>query len=309
MSPLNAVPQVRDQSTQELLRKLELDINRRLDGLLHGDHEGLVPGLGSEKGECREYSPGDDTRHIDWNVTARMQTPHVRETIADRELEARVLVDLSPSLNFGTASCEKRDLAIAAAGAVGFLTARAGNRFGATLLTGSEIVQIPARPGRPHLMATLNRVIRTRSQDGDGSVPLVRAVEQFASPIHRRGLAVVISDFLGPIDWTHAMRKIAVRHETLAVEISDPRELSLPDVGVLSVVDPETGELREVSTSNAKLRARYAEAAEQRKAEVEIALRRIGVDQLQLSTDADWLLQLARFVDRRRRHRERRAGK
>ena len=299
---------IADGATQQVLRKLELDVTRRLDGLLHGDHRGLVPGHGSEMGECRPYAPGDDVRRIDWNVTARMIEPHVRESIADRELEARVLVDLSPSVNFGTAICEKRDLAVAASAAVGFLTARAGNRFGVTVIGGDRDIDIPAKSGRPHLLASLAQLMTIRSVDGSGGTDLALAIERLASPVHRRGLAVVISDFQGLLDWIPSMRKLTVRHEVLAIEVVDPRERELPDVGHLTLVDPETGARREVNTHSSKVRAAFAEASHQRSEAIESAFHSSGVDHLELSTDRDWLLDLAGFVDTRRRRRERRAG-
>ncbi len=300
---------VADGSTQQVLRKLELDVTRRLDGLLHGDHRGLVPGHGSELGECRPYAAGDDVRRIDWNVTARMVEPHVRESIADRELEARVLVDLSPSLNFGTAICEKRDLAVAAAAAVGFLTARAGNRFGITVIGGHDDIEVPPKSGRPHLLACLSQLVNIRTTDGASGTGLTRAIERFASPAHRRGLAVVVSDYQDPIDWIPAMRKLTVRHEVLAIEVVDPREQVLPDVGNLTVVDPETGARRDINTHSPRVRERFAAAAAQRSRAIEEALQSSGVDHLELSTDRDWLLDLAEFVDiRRRRRREQRVG-
>src|SRR4051794_27345379 len=155
--PADRPPSLATGPASDVLRRLELIIPRRLDGFLQGDHRGLVPGHGSELGETREYQPGDDTRRIDWNVTARMQVPHIRETIADRELETWVLIDQSASLDFGTADCEKRDLAVNGAASVGFLTARSGNRLGAILLRpGDGPIVVPARSGRAHLQALLH---------------------------------------------------------------------------------------------------------------------------------------------------------
>ena len=152
--PANLPPSVLATPSAELLRRLELSVTRRLDGILQGDYRGLVPGHGSDLGETRIYQPGDDVRRMDWNVTARLQAPHVRETIADRELETWAMVDLSASLGFGTADCLKRDLAVAALAAVGFLTSRAGNRIGAITLEGERLSTIPARTGRNHLLAS-----------------------------------------------------------------------------------------------------------------------------------------------------------
>jgi uncharacterized protein (DUF58 family) len=150
---------VGDRPAEEILRRLTLDVTRKLDGMLHGDFMGLVPGRGSELGETRAYEPGDDVRRIDWNVTARTQVPHIRETIADRELEAWMLIDRSARLDFGTANCEKRDLVLAAAAGIGLLTGRGGNRVGAMILRGEDITTVPPRHGRTHLLGILDRVL------------------------------------------------------------------------------------------------------------------------------------------------------
>jgi uncharacterized protein (DUF58 family) len=284
----------------EVLRRLELTVTRKLDGLLFGDYRGLVPGHGSEAGETRLYTDADDARFIDWNVTARMQVPHIRETVAERELESWALVDLSPSLDFGTASCTKRDLALAATAATAFLTARSGNRFGAVLLTGDGLVTMPARSGRNHLRAVLHRAITAPRADGGGPTDLERGIRQMLAPHHRRGLAVVISDFLTPSDWRRPLQIVAGQHELLAVEVLDPRELALPDVGKLLVTDPETGRQREVDTQSAALRQRYAAAARQQRLDIARTLRQVGADHLVLRTDRDWLVDLVHFVALRR---------
>ena len=294
-------PELRpDQPPEEVLRRLELTVTRRLDGLLLGDYRGLVPGHGTETGETRLYLPGDDVRRIDWNVTSRMQVPHLRETIAERELETWLLLDLSPSLHFGTANCTKRDLALAAAAAITFLTGKAGNRLGALLLTGSGLVTLPAASGRAHLRAVLHRAITAPIEDGGGPTELLRGMRQLVAPGRRRGLAVVVSDFLTPSDWERPLRLVASRHETLAIEVLDPRELELPDVGVLMVTDPETGRQREVQTASSGLREGYARAAAEQRAQIATALRSAGADHLVLRTDRDWMLDLLRFVALRR---------
>lgn len=289
----------------EVLRRLELTINRKLDGLLQGDHRGLVPGHGSDLGETRLYQPGDDTRRIDWNVTARMQVPYVRDTIADRELETWLLIDQSASLDFGTANCEKRDLVLNAAGAVGFLTSRNGNRLGAMLLRpGADPVIVPALSGRVHLQAVLHRVITAPRIDGGGPTNLATGIERLGAAMRRRGLAVVISDWLDPTPWQMPLRRLGVRHEVLVVEVLDPRELALADVGVLELVDPETGYVYEVQTSDARLRERFAAAAANQRQTIAQQVRGAGADHLVLRTDEDWLLDLVRFVVSRRRNRQ-----
>jgi uncharacterized protein (DUF58 family) len=294
-------PSVADNRPDEVLRRLELTVGRRLDGLLQGDYRGLVPGHGSETGETRLYTAGDDVRRIDWNVTARMQQPHVRETIADRELETWLLVDLSASIDFGTALCTKRDLAVAAAGAVAFLTGRSGNRVGAHLLTPAGVETIPARTGDLHVRALMHRVIAAPRSDGGGTTDLSAGLARLTTTAKRRGLAVLVSDFLTDSPWERAVRLVAARHETLAVEVVDPRELELPDVGLMIVVDPETGDVREVDTGRDNLRGRYAEAARVQREEIARSLRSVGADHLVLRTDRDWLVDLVRFVALRRR--------
>lgn len=289
-----------DRRAGEILRRLELDVTRRLDGLLQGDYRGLVPGRGSEPGEAREYTPGDDVRRMDWNVTARMAVPHIRESIADRELETTVLVDLSPSLDFGTSVRTKRELAISAVAAVGLLTDRTGNRLGVIVVDGDGVVEHRTASGRRHLMATLHRLYKTESRAG--GTDLEAGLRRLAAPGRRSGLAVVVSDLLAS-GWEDSLRAVTPRHETLVIEIVDPRELELPDVGVIELVDLETGEAREVNTSRKSVRERFAAAGEARLEANASSVRRAGAEHLVLRTDRDWLIDLARFVDRRRRNR------
>jgi uncharacterized protein (DUF58 family) len=284
----------------DVLRRLELIITRRLDGFLQGDHRGLVPGHGSELGESREYQPGDDVRRMDWNVTARMQTPHIRETIADRELETWVLADLSASLGFGTADCEKRDLVVAGTAAVGFLTQRMGNRIGALVLEGEKMATVPARTGRMNLQALLHRVTKAAKDDHPGSSDLAAALRRLQGVAQRRGLVVVISDFMAQDGWQLPLRGLATRHEVLAIEVVDPRELQLPDVGVIDVFDPETGDVRELNTRSARIREAYAAEAAAQRSRLAADIRAAGADHLVLRTDSDWLLDLVRFVSWRR---------
>lgn len=293
-------------SREAVLRRLELSVTRRLDGLLHGDHQGLVPGAGSEPGEAREYHSGDDVRRMDWNVYARTTIPHVRETVADRELETWAVVDQSASLDFGTAECEKRDLALAAVAAVGFLTAKRGNRLGVVAVRPGGIERLPARAGRAAVTAALAALAAApRSPETAPRADLVAALEELGRTSRRRGLVVVISDFLGEPGparpWEGPLRVLASRHEVVAVEVTDPRELVLPDVGTLTLVDPETGARLEVQTADRRLRTRFAEAAAADRAQVAAAIRRAGADHLRLSTDRDWLLDVADWVGARRR--------
>jgi uncharacterized protein (DUF58 family) len=246
-------------------------------------------------------------RRMDWNLTARTTVPHVRQTIVDRELETWLLVDGSASLDFGTADCEKRDLALFAAAAVGFLTARQGNRLGTMVATPTGIVTRPPRSGRAPLLARLHELAAYRAPDATaGDVPpadLAAAMDALRRVARRRGLVVVVSDFLEPRDWERPFRGLASMHDVLAVEVVDPRELDLPPVGLLMLVDPETGRRVEVQTRSAKLRARFAAAATGQRTAISGAIRRAGVDHVQLRTDRDWLRDIVRYVVVRRRRR------
>ncbi|GAA0801389.1 DUF58 domain-containing protein [Spirilliplanes yamanashiensis] len=298
---------------QRRLRRLELQITRRLDGLLHGQHLGLLPGVGSEPAGSREYRAGEDeVRRMDWAVTARTAVPHVRQLDADRELATWVLVDATPSMDFGTGELEKRELAVAGVAAVGFLTAGAGNRLGAYLLGGDGITRFPARTGRTHLLGLLRALLAVpRGIPAAQPVPLAAAVDNLHRATPRRGLVVVVSDFLdglpddglgpGAPDWEKPLRRLAARHQVLAVHVTDPRERELPDVGLITLVDPETGARREVGTASRRLRERYAAAAAEQQRAVAAALRRTGAAHLTLSTDRDWVADIVRHVHTQRR--------
>ena len=292
-----------DRRPEQVLRRLELTITRRLDGLLQGDYQALLPGLGSEPGDSREYQEGDDVRRMDWSVTARTTTPHVRDPVADRELESWAIVDCSASLDFGTANCEKRDIALAAVAAVGFLTTRTGNRMGALVVRPDGMIRLPARSGRTPLMALLHTLAVRDRADGSGPTDLGAAIQHHLSARRRRGLTVVVSDFLSPPGWERPLTGLATRHQVLAVEVVDPRELELPNVGYLTLVDPETGRRMEVQTAKASLRARYAKAAAEQRAEIGAAIRRSGAQHLVLRTDRDWLGDIVEYVLAARRRR------
>ncbi|GHE48523.1 hypothetical protein GCM10017673_57760 [Streptosporangium violaceochromogenes] len=296
---------------EQALRRLELAVVRRLDGLLHGSYQGLFPGPGGEFGDSRVYVPGeDDVRAMDWAVTARTAVPHVRDLIADRELETWALADLSPSMDFGTTETEKRDLVIAAIGAVGFLTARIGNRFGTYVLHDEHIHRMPARGGKAALYGLLHSLADApRGRPATGAPDLAEAVETLASARRRRGLRVIASDFLDaePVldpraepPWERPIRRLAARHQVLAIEVIDPRELELPPVGLVGLTDPESGGTRRIRLT-AGIRAAYAEAAAAQREATRAALRRCGAAHLVLRTDRDWIADIARFVLRQRR--------
>ncbi len=295
-----APPNLRDGRLEAALRALEISVRGRLDGLLQGNHLGLVPGPGTEPGESRGYQPGDDVRRMDWAVTARTTVPHVRETVADRELESWVALDLSPSLDFGTAACDKRELAIAALAAIAHLTRGGGNRIGAIVTTGERTVRLPARGGLTHARALVREVAQIPRAPRGTRGDLTEVIEQLRRPPRRRGLVAVISDFLGEPEWERSLRALSGRHDLLAVEVLDPRELELPDVGTVVLADPETGRQREVVTTPL-LRKEFAAAAGEHRDRVAAALRRTGAAHLRLRTDSDWIADVVRFVSARKR--------
>lgn len=282
------------------LKTLELTVRRKLDGVLQGEHLGLIPGPGSEPGEAREYQPGDDIRRMEWSVTARTGTPHVRQMIADRELETWFVVDASASLDFGTVGHSKRDLALAAVSAVVHLTAGGGNRHGAIIVTGDDVVRVPARAGRAHDQALLKTIATTRRSSPGVRGDLDAGLEALRRPQRRRGLAVVVSDFLGEIDWARSLRAIGAHHELLGVEVLDPRDVELPPVGPVTLRDAESGDIVDIDVTP-QVRADYARASADHRAEVLRTFRTADGPVLSLRSDRDWLADTVRFVGRRRR--------
>lgn len=291
------------------LRRLELAVVRRLEGFLHGDHQGLLPGPGSESSDAREYVPGqDDVRKIDWAVTARTTVPHVRDTIADRELEVWALLDVTPSMNWGTEGVTKRDLGIAAIATIGFLSQKMGDRFGGLIMRPDSLKRLPARSGRTALYGLLRRMLTEPivSDRTGGPYSLAYGIERMARTERRRGMRLVVSDFLTagdyeldpnvPPEWERAMRHLAIRNQVLAVEVVDSHEASFPDIGDLLIRDPETDFERYVNTSDDAARARMDAAAAAQRERIRVALRRAGVAHIQLRTDRDWVHDIARFV-------------
>ncbi len=291
----------------QVLRRLELAIVRRLDGRDTGDHTSFAYGPGSERAGARPYSPGDDARLVDWNLTARSGEVWVRQTEADRELETWVVVDRSASLDFGTADCEKRDVALGACAAFGMLTMRGGNRFGVLVAGADRLGHIPARRGRSAFLAALASVYDTARQSGapGSGATLSAALQRLPLVQPRRCQVVVISDFLGDDGWAGALSRVVRHHDVVTVHVTDPRELALPAVGVLAVVDAESGRQRYIQSSSPGLRARYAAAAAQRHSDIRASIDGTGAAYLHLSTDRDWLTDTVQFAAQL--HRTRRA--
>ncbi|MFI6576013.1 DUF58 domain-containing protein [Nocardiopsis sp. NPDC050513] len=300
-----------DPRLRAALRRLDLRIVHRLEGLLHGEHLGLRLGPGSEAAEARLYRPGeDDVRRMDWAVTARTDTPHVRDLVADRELESWTLLDLSPSMDFGTGLRSKREVAVGALVAANLLTQRIGDRFGAHFLHRGTVRRWPARSGKEALLSLLATVAAAPTGDVEHPSPhqatLAEACADLFRTRRRRGLRVVISDFLDtpvtgePVPWERPLRLMASRHQVLVVEVIDPRELEVPPIGNVTLRDPRTGRVSQMRLTRT-VSERYRQAAHAQREAIRAALRRCGVHHLVLRTDRDWVLDTARFVIHQRR--------
>ena len=281
------------------LRALELSVGRRVDGLLAGDYRSAFAGVGTELWQVRPYEPGDDVRRIEWNVTARTGRPHVRVELAERVLVTWLILDASASMAFGTGERRKADVAEGVAIAVGWAATRRGNRLGTIAFGGQQQVERP-RQGRRALLDTL-QLLRQLPPGGTGT--LAGALELADRVARQRALLVVVSDFRGPPDWRQPLLRLAGRHTVLAVEIRDPREQELADVGELRLVDPETGRQLRVDTGDRNLRERFAAAAAEERRTLVAMLASAGVRHVALSTEGDWLRPLAGFIRQRRRHR------
>jgi uncharacterized protein (DUF58 family) len=287
---------------EALLRALDISIGRRVEGLLAGDYRSVLHGDGSELALVRPYVPGDDVRRIDWNVTARTNVPHVRVTLAERVLVSWLVIDTSPSMEFGTADRRKADVAEGVAIAMGHLATRRGNRLGVVTFGGADPQSLPPRQGRVGLIGLLT-ALRREQEDAapNGATSIGAAIRRTNALARQRSLVVLVSDFRGRRDWRRPLLELATRHDVVAVEIRDPREQALSNVGVLWLVDPETGSQLRVDTRSARLRERFAAAASSERSEVARALSSVGARHVVLTTHGDWLRELAVFLRRRRR--------
>jgi uncharacterized protein (DUF58 family) len=283
-----------------LLRALDITIGRRMEGLLAGDYRSSLFGDGSELAQVRPYIAGDDVRRIDWNVTARTGEPHVRVQLAERVLVTWLVLDTSASMEFGTADRRKADVAEGTAVAIGHVATRRGNRLGVVTFGDSDPRVLPARQGRIGLVGLLSALRRDHGEARTGATSLGEAISRTGALALQRSLVVVVSDFRGPRDWRRPLLELAGRHDVLALEIRDPREQELSNVGALWLVDPETGRLLRVDTRSRKLRERFAAAAAAERGDVARELASLGVRHLVLSTSGDWLRSLAVFLRRKR---------
>jgi uncharacterized protein (DUF58 family) len=289
------------QDPERILRRLEWTVIRRLDGAVHGNYRTLFRGFGLDLADLREYQYHDDVRHIDWNVTARLQTPYVREFNEDREVTAWFLLDLSPSVDFGSGDTKKRSVSTEFVSVLARLLTRHGNRVGALFYGDSLDTVIPARAGRRHVLHLIHRMLSRPQRDRSASTNLGDFLRAAFRLIPRRSLVFLVSDFISAPGWPEPLAHLAQRHEILAVRLYDPLEMDLPDLGLLVVQDAETGEQVFLDTHDGGFRKRFAAAAERREQALRAALSDAGVDALELSTNDDLLDTILRFADLRKR--------
>jgi uncharacterized protein (DUF58 family) len=290
------------QTPERLLHRLEWTVIRRLDGVLQGSHRTVYRGTGTDFLDIREYEPGDDVRHIDWNVTARMDAPFVREYTEDRELTAWLLLDRSPSMGFGPIDRPKELVLGELATALARLLTRAGNPVGAILFDNEVESRLPPRSSRRQVLALARDLLRPPVSHGT-ITDLTGVLDTALATIRRRSLIILISDFITVPGWERPLLQLTQRHEVVAIRLVDPREYDLPDAGVVVVEDAETGEQLTVDSSDAEFRRRLREAGEQREAELRAATLRAGVDIYEVSTEDGLVPVLVRIVGSRKRRR------
>jgi uncharacterized protein (DUF58 family) len=301
--PPVATPERAPNSTPEgVLRRLEWKVIRRLDGRLQGDFRTLLHGSGVDVADLREYEPGDDVRHIDWNVTARMDTPYVRTYLEDRELTAWLLLDRSASMGFGPTARSKGTVLTELATTLARLLTRGGNLVGAMLYNNALERTVPPRGGRNHVLRLTHELLRPTMPTGT-TTNLTELITTAARSIKRRSLVIIVSDFISEPGWERPLLLLSQRHEVVAIRLSDPREHDLPDAGLIVVEDAESGELLSVDTSDPEFRRRFREVADRRDAEMFAAARRARVDLHSVSTEDDLVAALVRMVELRRRQR------
>ena len=288
---------------ERILLRLDWQVIRRLDGLLQGDYRSLFYGYGVDFADLREYQPEDDIRYIDWNVTARMNSPYVRQYVEDREITAWFLLDLSPSMDFGAVDSLKRSVLIDFVTTLARLLTRHGNRVGAMFYGNRVERTIPPRGGRLQVLRLVNDLLNQPAISQSAFTNLAPLLEAGVNAIKKRSLIFIISDFISAPGWDNPLNLLSRRHEVLAIRLWDPREVELPDMGLIVMEDAETGEQLSVDTGDSKLRQRFQEAAQRREAKVNAMFKRAGVDTLSLSTQDDLVRAIMRFATLRRQRR------
>ena len=285
---------------EQILRRIEFTVARRLDGMLHGDYRTLFRGFGLDLADLREYQLHDDVRHIDWNVSARLQQIHVRDFHEDREVTAWFLVDLSPSIDFGSGAVTKRAVAVDFVALMARLLTAHGNRV-AAVLYGDRIERVlPGGSGRRHVLALLNALLAPRVVNSRRTTDLAQMLDQSVPMLKRRSVVFVLSDFMSEPGWARGLEALARRHEVIAVRLHDPLESALPDLGMIVVEDSETGERLFVDTRDRRLRERFEHEVSEREQALRDALGRAGVDTLELATDEPLADAVVRFSEMRR---------
>jgi len=296
------------RTPEAVLRRLEWTVLRRLDGLLHGDYRTLFRGYGLDLADLREYQYQDDVRHIDWNVTARLQEPYVRTFNEEREVAAWFLLDLSPSVDFGSEKVKKRAVSAEFVAALARILTRHGNRVGA-LLYGTEVdAVIPTRSGRRHVLRLLHAMLNRPPQKQSVATNLDDLLRAAHDVVRKRSVVFVVSDFISRPGWAETLAQLAMRHDVIAVRLYDPLEMEMPDLGLLVIQDSETGEQVFVDTHDKGFRKRFRELAEKREEELRDAFRQAGVDALELATDDDLVDAIMRFADLRKRRSQLASG-
>ena len=294
-------------TAQALLQRLEWTVLKRLDGALQGDYRTLFRGHGVDLADLREYQLHDDVRHIDWNVTARLQVPHVRQFTEDRELCAWFLLDLSPSIDFGSRQ-RKRSVSEAFVAVMASLVLRHGNRAGAVLYGNAVDAVLPPKSGRNHVLHLMQRLRARPTAAATGATRLADLIERARPSIKRRSAVFVVSDFISEAGWEAPLARLAARHDVVAVRLYDVAEMTLPDLGLVLMQDAETGEQIFVDTGARGFRERFEAAASEREAALRAALARTGVDTLELPSDGDLGDAILGFVDARRQRSRMAAG-
>ena len=292
------------KSPERVLQRLDWQVIRRLDGILQGDYRSLFYGQGLDLADIREYQFGDDIRRIDWNVTARLNSPYVRQYTEDREINAWFLLDLSPSVDFGTVQTRKRNMLIDFVATLARILTRHGNRTGAILYDSQIERVIPAAGGRPQVLRIINDLQRLPPLSHAPFTDLKRLLDAAYRAIKRRSLIFVISDFISTPGWDKPLGLLSQRHEVLCVRLTDPRERDLPDIGVVVMEDSETGEQLYIDTHDRKFRERFHQAAEKREYDLSVIFRRAGIDMLPLSTEDDLVKSIVRFATMRKQRKQ-----
>ena len=292
------------KSPEKLLERLEWTVLRRLDGLLQGEYRTLFKGFGLDLADLREYEFHDDVRNIDWNVTARLQTPYVREYNEDREINAWFLLDISPSIDFGSVGVKKLTILTEFVAVLGRLLTRTGNRVGAILYNGRNMFVVPARGGKQHILYLLHMLASQSTPDSAPTTDLSELIKTALNVIKRRSLVFLVSDFFTSPGWEKPVGMLAQRHETLGVRLFDPLEIEIPDMGIVSMTDAETGGQLLVDTHSRRFRKAYAAEARSHQDHLRDVFSAGGVDAIELSTDDDLVEVIMRFAAQRKRQRQ-----